>query len=252
MNIFRSLPRRICAIAWATLVCATACSGATGARKGDAGQETGPDVSVAPDVSLTACPATCDDNNPCTDDSCDVTTFQCVHAPKVDNTPCQGKLCATGSVCVSGLCLDGPRKTCPKPSDPCLVAGPCIDATGECSTNPAPNGNPCDDGLKCTYGKQCLGGKCTGTPILCTRGNSCDPATGFCPGGGSQLPSRAGRSTTQAGPRPVVASSSRRTGSSSWPEDTLSNWISVLDPSRRHLQQAATARQATSTSSSPG
>jgi len=188
MNLFRScLPRRICAIGWVTVVYATACGGTTGTRTSDAGAETGPDVSVAQDaqdLAVSACPATCDDNNPCTDDSCDVATFQCVHSPKADNTPCQGKLCATGSVCVTGQCLDGPRKICPKPSDPCLLAGACIDATGECSTTSAPNGNPCDDGLKCTYAKQCLGGKCTGTPILCTGGNSCDPATGKCPDGG--------------------------------------------------------------------
>jgi hypothetical protein len=92
-------------------------------------------------------------------------------------------LCHWERLCLSGQCLDGPRKTCPKPSDPCLIAGTCIDATGECSTPPAPNGNSCDDGLKCTYAKQCLDGKCTGTPVICSSGVSCDPATGHCPNG---------------------------------------------------------------------
>jgi hypothetical protein len=184
MNLFRNRePRLISLIAWTAIVCAPACGSSTGASKHDAGAEAGPDVSIAQD-SVVSCPATCDDNNPCTDDSCDTTTFQCVHIPKDDNTPCQGKLCATKSVCQGGLCLDGPLKICPKPSDPCLIAGVCIDATGECSTPPAPDGKACDDGQKCTYAKQCLSGKCTGTPILCTGGKSCDPATGSCPTGG--------------------------------------------------------------------
>jgi len=182
MNLFRSrVPHPIGLIGWAAIVCATACGATTGTSKHDAGAETVPDVPLVLDSP--ACPATCDDNNPCTDDSCDTTTFQCVHVPKVDNTPCQGKLCATGSVCVGGLCLDGPLKICSKPSDPCLVAGVCNPTTGGCSTNPAPNGTSCDDGLKCTYSKQCLDGKCTGTPIVCPGGKSCDPVTGSCPGG---------------------------------------------------------------------
>jgi len=201
MNVLRSRgPRLINLIRLTAIACATACGSSSAPTKPEAGSPPdATDAAAEPDAPPLTCPATCDDNNPCTDDSCDAFTFQCVHIPKEENSPCQGTPCATKSVCQGGLCLDGPRKVCSKPNDPCLVAGVCNSTTGVCSTDPAPNGTSCDDGLKCTYSKQCLDGKCTGTPIVCPGGKLCDPATGSCPGDAGFPDSVAGWTFDNAG-----------------------------------------------------
>ena len=183
MNLFRSRsPRPTALVGWIAVLCAAACSGTSVDGRLEGGAEAGLPLDAAMD-SL-ACPPSCDDNNVCTDDSCDPATLQCVHSYKGDNTPCQAKLCEAVGYCSGGVCLDGPRKICPQPSDPCQIAGVCIDATGECSTNPAPDGKSCDDGMACTYADQCLGGKCMGTPMICSGGRACNPADGKCPPGG--------------------------------------------------------------------
>jgi hypothetical protein len=147
----------------------------------------GPSADVAGDSAAAdapGCPASCDDKNDCTIDSCDPVTFQCVHAPVVDGTSCQGRPCTTNSVCQGGSCLDGPYKTCTA-SDQCHIAGVCDPGTGKCTNPNSLNGKPCDDGLKCTAGDQCLAGVCQGTPF-CPSLATCDPDTGFCHGAAGQ------------------------------------------------------------------
>ena len=47
----------------------------------------------------------CDDGNPCTDDSCDLATGICAHAPD-DSHPCSdGNACTLGDRCVAGSCV---------------------------------------------------------------------------------------------------------------------------------------------------
>ena len=146
----------------------------------DARPEAGP-VSDAGSIDSPACPASCDDSNSCTVDSCDTTTFQCVHAPLADGTTCQGKSCTTNSVCGGGICLDGPFKKCTA-SDQCHVAGVCDPKTGECTNPILSNGAACNDGAKCTLGDRCQNGVCAGDPRVCSNGIQCDPVTGGCPG----------------------------------------------------------------------
>jgi hypothetical protein len=129
-----------------------------------------------------ACPASCDDLNPCTNDGCDLTTYACAHTPVPDGTRCLGKPCTTNSVCMQGLCLDGPIKTCAA-SDSCHLAGVCSPATGECTNPIAPSTTLCDDGDGCTFSDRCVDGRCSGTRLICRSPNlSCDPATRSCPG----------------------------------------------------------------------
>ncbi len=144
------------------------------------------DAALGPEAGSSdgpACPASCDDDNQCTVDSCDPTTYQCVHANVPDGTSCQGRPCTTNSVCQSGLCLDGPFKTCTVASDQCHVAGPCSTETGDCTTENAAEGTTCNDGDLCTYADQCKTGVCIGTPLVCGGSVTCDPTTGSCPNG---------------------------------------------------------------------
>ena len=148
--------------------------------------------------------ADCNDNNPCTDDSCNPATG-CVHT---NNTiPCDdGSACTTGDTCGGGICAGTGTLDCNDnnactddscyPATGCVNAvtrascndnNPCTDdscipATGCVNTN---NTDPCTDGNACTIGDVCAGGSClpgAGT-LDCNDNNpctddSCNPATG--------------------------------------------------------------------------
>jgi len=158
----------------------------------EAGEETRADTAADPgspdaafaDVATCSSAASCDDGSPCTADSCDVATGQCIHVPLADGTSCQSvHLCATNSICSGGACLDGPIKTCTV-LDQCHTLGHCDPMTGEC-TNPIVGGTlACDDGNPCTFGDRCQSGVCTGDPRVCPKQATCDRATGTCPLGG--------------------------------------------------------------------
>jgi cysteine-rich repeat protein len=129
----------------------------------------------------------CDDDDPCTTDSCDPQTG-CVHTFSPD-TPCDdGNPCTVGDLCGvadSGdeACLAGTPKACAS-GQPCVV-GSCDANTGDCKFNDTPDGVPCDDGIACTSADACASGLCAGGSIDCDDANactadSCDNATGQC------------------------------------------------------------------------
>jgi Beta-propeller repeat len=150
-------------------------TGDAGTAQLDAGGDAG--AADAP-----TCPASCDDKNDCTIDSCDPLTYQCVHAPVADGTKCEdGNTCTINDICQGGLCFSGPYKSCTA-IDHCHEAGVCSPKTGECSNPNSANGKACDDGSKCTYSDQCNAGVCAGTPLVCVGSATCDPASGTCPG----------------------------------------------------------------------
>ncbi len=189
----RSLSKHVITlVAILGMVGGTGCGKSSGTSNADAsdasgagqGVESGLGAGDAGSVDSPACPPSCDDDDPCTTDSCDTTTLQCVHAPLADGTSCQGRPCTTGSICQGGICLDGPFKVCPPPSDSCHVVGLCSPKTGECDNPNAPEGTTCDDGDLCTYSDECKGGVCAGTRLVCSgAGTVCDPTSGTCPGG---------------------------------------------------------------------
>ena len=118
----------------------------------------------------------CDDNNSCTDDSCDP-ALGCVHT---DNTaPCDdANVCTTGDTCGGGTCNGGPSPNCDD-NNPCTDDS-CNPSTGCVHAN---NTNPCSDGNACTAGDVCGGGSCRGTALNCDDGNpctddSCNPSSG--------------------------------------------------------------------------
>jgi len=79
----------------------------------------------------------CDDNNPCTIDSCEV----------------------NGDV---GVCKHT-QITCQPTNNPCTVRE-CNPQNGLCELKTLPNGTSCEDGLYCTEEDTCQNGQCTGGP----------------------------------------------------------------------------------------
>ena len=119
----------------------------------------------------------CDDQNPCTDDSCNEAGL-CVHPPNEavcdDSNPCTVGDHCQGGACVpeDGLfCDDGNVCT----TDWCTPAEGCVYQ---------PNTLPCDDGDACTLGDLCSEGDCAGDKVAnCNDGDvctddSCDPDVG--------------------------------------------------------------------------
>lgn len=121
----------------------------------------------------------CNDNNPCTNDTCDP-AIGCVHTNNTD--PCDdSSLCTSADVCTGGSCV-GTAKTCDD-TNVCTTDS-CTPATGDCVFDP--NQAACDDGNACTSGDLCANSACTpGSAKTCDDTNACtddvcDTATGIC------------------------------------------------------------------------
>ncbi len=137
-------------------------------------------------VCLPGPTTSCDDDNPCTDDSCPPEVGACAFVNNElvcdDNDACtQGDECKDGT-CKAGDvpdCDDG--NPCTKNScDPTLVS----DLSKGCTSVSA--AELCDDGAPCTVGDGCDSGGCkSGQAMDCNDDNgctvdSCDPQTGKC------------------------------------------------------------------------
>ncbi len=160
-------------------------------------------------------PKYCDDQNPCTNDTCDPSNAVCGHVANAA-TCSDGDACTIGDVCKDAACKVGASMVCSdaeactndacdpssgncvfkpitscggnctKPSD-CSDANPCTDDNctgGKCAF--PPNTTACSDGDACTGGDICGGGACkSGSPKNCDDGNpctddSCNPTSGNC------------------------------------------------------------------------
>jgi hypothetical protein len=119
-------------------------------------------------------PPDCDDDNPCTGDSCDA-ELGCQHISL--DVPCDdGDACTLGDWCVEGKCEAG------QDSLDCDDANLCTDdsCVADTGCHHLPNALDCDDGSACTVGDACQAGICVsggGTPdcddnVLCTT-DSC-------------------------------------------------------------------------------
>jgi hypothetical protein len=109
----------------------------------------------------------CDDNDPCTDDSCGLVAG-CVHT--LNNAPCDdGDLCTVSDSCETGVCQPGPALSCTD-DNPC-TDDDCKPGVG-CTYSH--NDSPCDDGQVCTDVDICAGGVCVpGPTLICDDGNTC-------------------------------------------------------------------------------
>ncbi|MBM4353341.1 MAG: hypothetical protein FJ109_06010 [Deltaproteobacteria bacterium] len=109
----------------------------------------------------------CNDFNPCTDDSCDPKTG-CVF--KANSAQCNdGNLCTSGDLCQEGKCVSGEAVAC---DDANVCTTDACDPKTGCTF--VHNTNPCSDGSACTAADACQDGKCVpGPQITCNDGNSC-------------------------------------------------------------------------------
>lgn len=117
--------------------------------------------------------STCDDDNPCTADSCDGVAG-CTNKP--NSAPCSdGDACTKGDTCNAGGCVSG-MVVCPCETDlGCGDSNPCTVDTctsGGCQ-NSAVAGKSCDDGDACTIQDTCNNGWCSGKNLLCDDNNPC-------------------------------------------------------------------------------
>ncbi|NUN13438.1 MAG: hypothetical protein HUU55_07365 [Myxococcales bacterium] len=127
-------------------------------------------------------PVVCDDNDPCTDDSCNETLGSCVFLPNTGNICDDGNLCTTADACLGGTCTGTPVAC--DDGNPCTTNS-CDPATGLCASVPA-DGTACNDANACTVGDVCLAGACVpGTATNCDDTNPCttdlcNTVTGDC------------------------------------------------------------------------
>ncbi len=124
----------------------------------------------------------CEDNNPCTDDTCDAKA-----GCKAVNTigACDdGEACTKGDTCASGKCVPGVKLVCNDDNE-CTV-DVCDKLLGKCVYDGKPaEGDPCDaDKSVCTKGDTCQAGACkAGKALVCNDDDgcttdSCDAQTG--------------------------------------------------------------------------
>ena len=124
--------------------------------------------------------ADCNDENPCTSDTCDAATGSCSHL-NVEGPCDDGSACTTGEVCTAGVCTGGSTVDCADTDvctdDTCDAAKGCVHTL---------NTAPCSDGNGCTNGDACSEGTCLpgiATPCddsnICTS-DACNKLDGTC------------------------------------------------------------------------
>ena len=118
-------------------------------------------------------PLVCSDGNDCTTDSCNPVSG-CFFSNNTN--PCSdGDACTANDTCAGGVCVPGAAVNCDDGNvctdDSCDSGIGCVHAA---------NTGSCDDSSLCTTGDVCSGGTCSGTPVGCPVGETCNPGTGMC------------------------------------------------------------------------
>ncbi len=134
----------------------------------------------------------CNDNNPCTMDSCNTNTDICQFTNLPLGTACQTDTdaCTTQQCNGQGVCVVQSTTSCPGPTNSCDGGTQCNPTTGACDNLPdAAAGTSCDrDGNACTLdvcngSGTCVAGStvtCAGPTNSCDGGKVCNPSTGAC------------------------------------------------------------------------
>jgi hypothetical protein len=125
--------------------------------------------------------ASCDDGNPCTDDTCVLGTC----ASSANTAVCDdGNTCTGNDRCEAGACIGDLAPLC------CVTDCDCDDGTscttdacigGTCAYAAIAEGSACSDGDACTTGDTCVSGVCEATPVSCDDLDAC--STDSCSGG---------------------------------------------------------------------
>lgn len=129
----------------------------------------------------------CNDDNRCTNDSCDNAAGGCKFVVRPDDTGCSdGESCNGRETCQGGQCTPGepppPGALC-EDTNTCNGIAFCQDQRCMPGT-PLPNGISCADSNVCNGLERCQDGFCTaGSPVVCADTNpctldSCNPTTG--------------------------------------------------------------------------
>ncbi|MBM4372883.1 MAG: hypothetical protein FJ098_14615, partial [Deltaproteobacteria bacterium] len=111
----------------------------------------------------------CDDQNPCTTDSCGG-AGGCSHQSLVQGECVDGDACTIGDHCEDGVCTGLPILC----DDGDLCTDDSCDGLGGCQI--AFNQAACDDGDPCTVGDGCQDGLCAGWPVDCACDDDADCA----------------------------------------------------------------------------
>ncbi len=134
----------------------------------------------------------CDDNNPCTVDSCDP-DLGCVNEPD-DSLECDdGNVCTLDDHCVEGVCAPEAGVEC-APIDECHEAGECDPSNGVCDDPRKPDGEECENTGTCKSGR-CEGG----TPTPTGEGGAGNEPEPPSAGNGGEAPSGEGGSPSTPG-----------------------------------------------------
>ncbi|MBL8785934.1 MAG: hypothetical protein JNJ59_13620 [Deltaproteobacteria bacterium] len=129
--------------------------------------------------------AGCDDDDPCTTDTCEV-GVGCVHAPYTGACD-DGDACTTGERCLTGVCTGGGPTACQDDGNPCTDEA-CLPDRGCVRTN-RPNRTRCEDGNACTVDDICMEGTCVGgATVSCNDNNPCTTDTCTANGGCAHTP----------------------------------------------------------------
>ncbi len=123
-------------------------------------------------------PLVCNDNKPCTDDSCEPATG-CVFAPDDKNGCSDGKPCNGIEACKAGECKPGAPPDCADTNS--CTADACVDPTG-CTHTKLPDNTPCPGGAQYS----CLSGECVCKPACTGKdcgSDGCGATCGTCPAG---------------------------------------------------------------------
>ncbi|MBW1809918.1 MAG: lamin tail domain-containing protein, partial [Deltaproteobacteria bacterium] len=108
-------------------------------------------------------PVVCNDDNPCTDDSCLPASGLCDFVNDDTNICNDGLYCTASDYCSAGTC-SGDARDCSYLDDDCND-GTCDEGNAECVAQPANEGGACDDVDDCTTGDHCETGSCLGDPL---------------------------------------------------------------------------------------
>ncbi len=104
-------------------------------------------------------PKVCDDENPCTEDSCDP-DGGCITIPLAGLCE-DGDSCTMDDECIDAVCTGAPVDC--EDDNPC-TADSCDPKTGCLHTN---QDGECEDGDPCTVGDTCVGGGCAADQNIC-------------------------------------------------------------------------------------